>query len=226
MNEQRELISQADFAKRMGVSRAAVSQWKRNDILTDAAFSQPGKKGKLYYDQACEDVRRNRDIGQSLGNGIKTGTDAPPQPAAKEVPPDPPAVPAPSPPTPAPTPAPEPTFPKEPTVEDLLKDARLEALQRTNRMEAAKEAELSGSLMDAIEARSQMTQIAGLMMQVFEGSLVDIAGVIAAKFKLQKRDVLHELKTAFRDVRQTAAAKNRKQLKDIDAVSEVHLGDE
>jgi hypothetical protein len=89
---QREL-SQAEFAREMGVSRAAVSQWKTKDILRDDAFTKPGKKGKVIFHIAVEQVRVNRDLGQSLGNGIGTRTAAPDgaAPASPPVAEDPPA---------------------------------------------------------------------------------------------------------------------------------------
>jgi hypothetical protein len=70
------LMSQAEFARHCGVSRAAVSQWKHpaNNILRDDAFTKPGRKGQIIVEVALDQVRRNRDIGQSLGNGIGTRT--------------------------------------------------------------------------------------------------------------------------------------------------------
>lgn len=62
---QREL-SQAEFAREMGVSRAAVSQWKTKDILRDDAFTKPGKKGKVIFHIAVEQVRVNRDLADSV----------------------------------------------------------------------------------------------------------------------------------------------------------------
>ncbi|MEZ5723256.1 MAG: hypothetical protein R3D59_18150 [Paracoccaceae bacterium] len=54
-----------------------VSQWKHPDenILRDDAFTKPGRKGKIVVDVALDQVRRNRDIGQALGNGIATRTE-------------------------------------------------------------------------------------------------------------------------------------------------------
>ena len=177
------LVSQAEFAREMDVSRAAVSQWKSNDILRDDAFTKPGKKGKLKFEIAIDQVRRNRDLGQSLGNGIATRTtvDQPaqptsPRPAAPAPEPAPLAAeqpdllsaPQPQPVAPEPQPAPaESQISKPDTVEDQLKRARLEAQLRTNRISAAEEAEKQGLLMESEDAREQMMRIAGMMMQIF-----------------------------------------------------------
>ncbi len=223
-------MSQADFARAMGVSRAAVSQWKSKDILRDDAFTKPGKSGKIIYRVAVEQVRRNRDIGQSLGNGIATRTtvdDAPQvQPAAA---PDPapatvqqPSLPmveaarveqtAPEAPAASSTPA----APKPDTVEDQLKRAKLEEQLRRNRIQAADEALRQGMLMSANDAREQMTRIAGMMLQIFEGALPDFAAAMAAQFDVPQRDVLHLLRSEFKKVRKTAAMKERARADEVE----------
>lgn len=213
---QREL-SQAEFAREMGVSRAAVSQWKTKDILRDDAFTKPGKKGKVIFHIAVEQVRVNRDLGQSLGNGIGTRTAAPdgatpaPAPAAE----DPPAqleLPSEGHSGAAPEPAadaPAVVQPKGNSVQDLLIAARLEEQLRKNRIGASEEALRQGMLMSADDAREQMTRVAGMMMQIFEGALTDFAAALASQFDVPQRDALHLLKNEFRNVRKTATMKQR-----------------
>lgn len=225
-----EFATQADFARMMNVSRAAVSQWKSNGILTDAAFSEPNKKGKLVVSVATEDVRRNRDIGQSLGNGMATGAGASAEPVA----PAPDLVPD------AVAPdrvAPQPDqigdavhqkpvaqdIPRTPTPQDLLIEARLEKQLRENRLQAADEAVRAGLLMSSDDAREQMARIAGMMLQIFEGSLTDFSDVIARKFDVSQRDVLHLLKSEFRNVRSRAADKERARLADTEKDVSVSL---
>ncbi|KPU83612.1 hypothetical protein JI58_08325 [Marinosulfonomonas sp. PRT-SC04] len=208
-------MTQADFARHMGVSRAAVSQWKSRDILLDDAFTQPGKKGKLVVVIAVEQVRRNRDIGQALGNGIETRTsteaagyadalavsdpvDAQPdllsvEPAEVSVE----------------QPADAPTQPKKNTVEDQLKRAKLEEQLRRNRMQASDEALRQGMLMAVDDVREQMSRISLMMMQIFEGALPDLAASVAAQFDVPQRDVLHLLRAEFKKVRATAAMKEK-----------------
>ena len=214
MQPAQEHQTQADFARHMGVSRAAVSQWKSRDILRDDAFTQPGKKGKVVVSVAVEQVRRNRDIGQALGNGIetRTSTDAEPtaDPAdqpAEEVQPDLPmadAAPVQAQPTAVP-----PAKPKADTVEDQLKRAKLEQQLRTNRIQASEEALRQGMLVAADDAREQMTRVASMMLQIFEGSLPDLGAAISAQFDIPQRDVLHLLRSEFKKVRATAAMKER-----------------
>ena len=218
-------ISQADLARKLGVTRAAVSQWKAKDILRDDAFTKPGKTGKVIYAVAVEQVRRNRDLGQSLGNGISTRTtlDAPQTqnvPISSEKPAlTPPKVQVTHDWIPAERRADESQtsasgLPNQTsvTVEDQLKSARLEEQRRKNRMGAAEEALQQGKLMSAQDARDQMTRVATMMFQIFEGSLTDFAAAIASQFDLPQRDVLHLLKNEFRAVRQTATNKERARL--------------
>lgn len=207
-------MSQAEFARVMGVSRAAVSQWKSKNILRPDAFTKPDKSGKIIFEVAVDQVRRNRDIGQSLGNGIATRTtmDEAPQVQPTAAPDHQPSLPmvssAPSEQT-APRASVQVPTPKADTVEDQLKLAKLEEQLRRNRIQAVDEALRSGMLMSADDAREQMARIAGMMLQIFEGALPEFAAAIAAQFSVPQRDVLHLLRTEFIKVRKTAAMKER-----------------
>ncbi|KEP69654.1 hypothetical protein DL1_03245 [Thioclava dalianensis] len=204
-------VSQAELARELGVSRAAVSQWKAKDILRDDAFSEPGKSGKIILSVAIAQVRRNRDVGQSLGNGIATRTAVEADPP--EVIPEPPEA-QPSLPMRAAAPVAETApasaaGPKVDRIEDQLKRAKLEEQLRRNRIQAAEEAARQGQLMAAEDAREQMARIAGMMLQIFEGALPDFASAMAAQFDLPQRDVLHLLRAEFKKVRKTASMKER-----------------
>lgn len=222
-------MSQAEFARDRGVSRAAVSQWKAKNILQEDAFTKPGKSGKIIYQIAVEQVRRNRDIGQSLGNGIATRTTpepVPPSPApVAPVQAELPQVDQPVPPPDGPA-QPAQAQPKVDTVEDQLKRARLEEQLRRNRMGAAEEAARQGTLIAADEARAQMTKIAASVMQVFVGALPDFAERIAEKFDVPQRDVLHVLREELRRVRKDAAQKERARADAQPQEAAVELGDD
>lgn len=225
-------MSQAEFARVMGVSRAAVSQWKTNDILREDAFTKPGKKGKLVYSVAVDQVRRNRDIGQALGNGLNTKTDAeearPPPPQAPTPAPETaqPDLPLAAPPAADPEPVQAAPPPRAVTVEDKIKEAKLVAQERKNRIEAAEEAELKGQLTSARDARQQFQNIASNMLQLFEGALPDFADSIAEKFDVPQRDVLHELKEKFRLVRSDAAKRTRQVAEGVEQTVMIDLGDD
>jgi len=209
-------MSQADFARELGVSRAAVSQWKSKDILRDDAFTLPGKKGKVVFEIAVDQVRRNRHIGQSLGNGIATKTTADPVPVNIEPPFNSGSGQPPLPMESAGSNEPA-ALPNRPdTVEDQLKRAKLEEQLRRNRLQATDEALRQGMLMSTDDGREQMAQIAGMMLQIFEGALPDFASAMAERFSVPQRDVLHLLRSEFRKVRTAAAAKERARAKGLD----------
>jgi len=232
MQPAQEHQTQADFARHMGVSRAAVSQWKSRDILRDDAFTQPGKKGKVVVSVAVEQVRRNRDIGQALGNGIETRTSTDAAPAAEplaEIPVEEvqPAIlvdnaaPVQIEPTAA-----APVKPKVDTVEDQLKRAKLEQQLRTNRIQASEEALRQGMLVAADDAREQMARVASMMLQIFEGSLPEISKSIAAQFDVSQRDVLHLLRAEFKKVRASASSKEKARTAAValEVNAEIELG--
>jgi len=222
MQQVPEHMTQADFARHMGVSRAAVSQWKKRDILREDAFTQPGKTGKVILTVAVEQVRRNRDIGQALGNGIETrtsteaahGADAPTEVVPVEAQPD--LLGAVLAPVSVEQPAAAQPIPKANTLEDQLKRAKLEEQLRRNRMAASEEALRQGLLVAAENAREEMTRVASMMLQIFEGSLTDFAAAIASQFNVPQRDVLHLLKSEFRNVRKSATQKERSRIANLE----------
>ncbi|MEH6521212.1 MAG: hypothetical protein V7775_08310 [Sulfitobacter sp.] len=212
-------MTQADFARHVGVSRAAVSQWKSRDILRDDAFTQPGKKGKLIVSVAVEQVRSNRDIGQALGNGIETRTstgEAPAaEPLAEEVQLDLAKADAQTI-TSAPAKA---ILAEDNSIEGQIKRAKLEQQLRTNRMHATEEAVRQSKLVAADDAREQMTRVANMMLQVFEGALPDLGAAISAQFEIPQRDVVHLLRAEFNKVRSTAATKEKARSDALDRES-------
>lgn len=223
-------VSQAEFARRMGVSRAAVSQWKSSGILGDDAFTKPGKKGKLHFAIAAEHVRKNRDLGQSLGNGLGTKVPSapPPQPHPQPEPVQTPAAPPAASSDPEPGPAQDlqeamPLRSPEADVKDKIAAARLEAQLRTNRMEAAKEAFQADTLMSSDDAREQMGRIAGTLLQIFEGALPDFAADLAEHFGIPQRDALHVLRAQYIKVRATAAQKEAQRLARLNAGTSIEV---
>ncbi len=217
------LVTKTQFARELGVGKSAVSNWIERGTISDDAIVGEGRRAKLNLELAREQVRRNRDIGQSLGNGLATRTtvdDAPqvrpasasdPSPAMLQQPSLPMAEAAPVEQTSpeAPAASSTPAAPKPDNVEDQLKRAKLEEQLRRNRIQAADEALRQGLLVSAEDAREQMTRIAGMMLQIFEGALPDFAAAIAAQFSVPQRDVLHLLRAEFKKVRKTAAMKER-----------------
>lgn len=212
-------MTKAEFAAFMNVSRPAVSQWITRRILDGAALVGEGRKAKINVPVAVDQVRRKRDLGQSLGNGIATRTEAWAEPAGSTPEPAPTPVRSPD---PGPPPAPEDPDPARLSLEDRLKAERLRGELMKNKRLAEEEALRGKALMPTAEARAEMDRIAAMMLQIFEGALPEMATAIAAAHGLPQRDVLHGLRQSFRKVRDSAARKEsarRDTLQDLASVT-------
>ena len=218
-----QVMTKAEFAAFMNVSRPAVSQWITRRILDGEALVGEGRKAKINVAIAVDQVRRKRDLGQSLGNGIATRTEARGEVRAEPAGPTPdPAPPPVRSPDPGPPPAPEDPDPARLSLEDRLKAERLRGELMKNKRLAEEEALRGKALMPAAEARAEMDRIAGMLLQIFEGALPEMATAIAAAHGLPQRDVLHGLRQSFRKVRDSAARKEtarRDGLQDLVSVT-------
>lgn len=207
------VMTQAEFARDRGVTRQCVYQWKKTKILRDDAFVEVKGRTRINVAVAVEQLRKNRNLGQSLGNGIGTRTDVPePEAAALQksdgggVSPGLPLDPGQEARESIDQVAP-PAGPEAPSVEDLLKRARLDQQLAANRREAIRGAVEARQLVAADEERARLARIAAMMMQIFEGAMPEMATAVAADHGVPQRDVLHTLKQTFGKVRETAARK-------------------
>ena len=110
--------------------------------------------------------------------------------------------------------------------EAQFKRERLEGERRKNRREAEEEAARAGRFVDSQAMRAEIAKIAGRVVSVIDGALPEMAAAIAAKFELPQRDVLHILRTEFRNVRQRAANGLRTSAAAAPALVEAELADE
>lgn len=226
MNPTPELVTKSRFADIAGVRKTAVSNWIKREVIHGDAIVGEGRAAKLNLHVALSQVGLNRDMGQTLGNGSATRT------SLEDVPGDLlgyRATIAPQEDAAAPN-EPDETGPKEDvqrsdSVEVQYKRARLEQQLRTNRKEAAEEALRQGALMGADDAREQMGRIAASMLQVFEGALPGFSEVLAERFDIPQRDVLHLLRDHFRQLRQDAANKERARAAGVDQTVSAEVGE-
>ena len=190
-------VSKGEFAQIIGVSAGRISQYLTEGKITAAALVGTGRNAKINIERARADLRLTLDVSQRLGNGIATRLD--PDPSAS-----------------APIGAPgtgsagntiDPELPRG--TDHEIKIQKLEQLRRANRNAAVAEARDSGLLMDTAAARAEMGRLASAMLDVFEGGINDMAMAVAAKFQLPQRDIKHLLRSAFRQVRETAAKQAR-----------------
>ncbi len=198
------VVTKGDFAKMIGVSPGRVSQMISEGMIGADALVGEGRMAKINASLAADQIRSRRDIGQALGNGISTRLDMPEMPFA-----------------PTEQSSRRPTLPVEPATEDLIKLERLAAERRRNRQADEEDAKRRGELADSAQVRIEMAKIANEMLQTFEGALPEMATALAAKFELPQRDVLHELKQRFAEVRSAASERAKRKSIETPALQEV-----
>ncbi len=183
-----KLASKAEFAAMIKVSPGRVSQYIAEGKLGEKELEGQGRSAKVRVPEALAALKLRLDAGQMLGNGLGTKLNA---------------VPA--------------EQPKGQTVEDALdlqlKQARLEQVQSINARQKEEAKARAGVYVLAGDAKAQMAQIVGQMMQAFEGGLTDIATAIAAQYKLPARDVIHMARGQDREMRLRMAEKLRTDAK-------------
>ena len=211
-------ISKSEFARRRNVSAPRVSQYIEEGKIDGAALVGQGRDQKIVESIACEQLRERLNASQRLGmNGLGTKLDAP-APQQTE------------PPTPTAASAPPaqvlPFPPRGDAVSDQIARERLEQLQRVNRRQAIEEAAEAGRLTDAALATQMTGRAASQMVNVFEGSLPELATAIASKFGLPQRDVMHLLRAEFRKVRASAAALMRRQAEALPSTVPIEIESE
>jgi len=196
-----QVVSKAEFAALLGVSKARVSQYLDKGIIDAAALEGEGRSARIRVEVAREQVRQRRDITQAIVNGAaQVDAPAPVAPATET-----------------------PVLPLERSVDAQLKAERLEAEQRKNRIAAREEAERAGQLLYAPQVRIEMSRLAAAINDANAAMLTDFATAIAAAYQLPQRDVLHLLRKVRREKAATVAAQARQQAGDVVAVTVADL---
>lgn len=210
------VVTKAEFAKYIKVSRSRVSQYIAEGKIYGDALVGWGRGSRINRPIAQEQLRKALNIGQMLGNGLETQLAGPPQPAE---------------PTFDQVPAqneeskPELPDPRVSSIEDKLKQERLFQEQIRSRKAAEDEEKRKGRFTPTEEVRASNTRIAVQMIQTFEGSLPTMAAKIASKFELPVRDVLHELRSEFTEMRGRAAEASRAKAEALPATVETNIGE-
>lgn len=177
------VVTKGRFAEICNVSAGRVSQWLADGKISGDAIVGEGRGAQIDVEKAQAQLRGKLDIDQRhSGNGLATNLGGESGPVDR---PD--------------------------TVESQIAKERLIGLQRANREKATDEAVRLGQLLDAAEARLATGKEVARLIARLEGALPEFAAAIAAKFKLPARDVLHELKGKWRQVRTDAAIEARER---------------
>jgi len=210
------VVTKAEFAKYINVSRSRVSQYIAEGKIYGDALVGWGRGSRINRPIAQEQLRKALNIGQMLGNGLETqlaGSPQPAEPTFDQVPPQ------------NEEPKTELPDPRVPSIEDKLKQERLFQEQIRSRKAAEDEEKRKGRFTPTEEVRASNTRIAVQMIQTFEGSLPTMAAKIASKFELPVRDVLHELRSEFTEMRGRAAEASRAKAEALPATVETEIGE-
>jgi hypothetical protein len=189
------IVTKAEFATLCGVSAGRVSQWISEGKIPVSALVGDGRAARINVALAQHSIAAKTDIGQRFGNGLTTNlVTHPPVQSHPFI---------------------EPSNQLKAHISDDLdeqiKKAKLQEVLHRNRRNKEEEAERRGYYIDTQKARREIGNAASAMLQVFEGSLAEIASVISTKFEIQQRDVLHILKHEFLAIRGRAAEALKRQ---------------
>lgn len=193
------VLSKSEFARAINVTPGRVSQMIAEGKIGPEALEGEGRRAKIRVEVAKRLIAERTDIGQRFGNGIGTLLG----PANTDVPHEPPAQ--------------REATPREASdpVAEAIKAERLRALQLANARAAEDRLAERGRYVRADQTKAAMTKMAAAILTVFEGGLADLASAIAAEHGLPHRDVLHRLRTEFREVRAKAAEAFRRDLANL-----------
>ena len=195
-----QIVSKSEFARLLGVSPARVSQMISEGKIDGAALIGEGRKAKIDFDVAREQVRLRTDLGQSLGNGLATKVQTEPvhEPAhgAEDV-------------AHALDVAAQPATPMQPLVKteeqirrDKLEEFKVREAARKDRAGVEDELKRAGTLIMREDAEMEIAAIVAIIYDQLDGAPDRIGKLLAAEFEMTNlRDVVFFLRQQFRDLK-------------------------
>ncbi|SNY93411.1 hypothetical protein SAMN04515647_3706 [Cohaesibacter sp. ES.047] len=190
-----DIVSKSEFAKRIGVSAARVSQMLNEGKISGEAVHGEGRRAKIDVEVACKQIGIRRDIGQSLGNGATTNLNPNLGPndsggIAQSVNPD----------------HTSPRLQREPSEDEILnrrlREFKLRDAERKDRQAQEEELLRVGRLMKTDDAVLEMERIVGVITDILTGHPDRLGDELAAQFEIgDKRSLVFFLRNAYRDLR-------------------------
>jgi len=218
-----QIVTKGHFAELIGVSPGRVSQMISEGKIGPEALDGEGRSARIRVEQARAHLRERTDLGQRLGNGMATRLDgqlplmppprlavgaresAPQQAGAEGV-----------------NPSLSPTQPKDPgpvdPYADRLKQLKLADAERRERQALEEELAARGTYVRADRSRAALNGVAATILNVFEGSIADLAQALATQFEIPQRDLMHVLRKEFLTIRVKAAAAARQRAEGLPAL--------
>jgi hypothetical protein len=167
-----EILTKAEFARSIGVGRAAVGAMVKRGQIDGPALIERGGRTLVDADIARQQLRERLDARQRIANGRARLDGDREAPAAD---PDP--------------------------VMGKLKSARLRQAELAIQKSEAEAAERAGRSVLAAGMRAEVGRVAGSVIAGIEGGLPELANAVAADTGANQRDVLVALRRAWRALR-------------------------
>lgn len=180
-------MSKGDFARHINVSPGRVSQYIAAGMIGKDALDGEGRSARIIVPRAIEQIRRRRDIGQALGNGLSTRLDLDDREEATDAGDLLPAG--------VGKPSEDSDRSLRPaTIDDEIKQERLQSERRRNRVAAQEEAVRLGQLVEAAKVKAAVTKEMVAQREAFMAMLADCATEVHSKYGVPQRDCLHLLR--------------------------------
>jgi hypothetical protein len=197
-----QTMTKGEFAQECNVTPGRVSQWLSEGKIGPDCLKGEGRSARIIVDRAKAQIGLRRDVGQSLGNGLKTQLFTPDVPADR-----PSAPPAASPP--------------RDNVAHQIQLEKLEGEKRKNRREAVDEEERLGNLVPADDVKAAMGRVARQVDDENGAMLADFATAIASRFEVPQRDVLHLLRSVRNEKKKAVAERLKATAQSIPETVEI-----
>jgi hypothetical protein len=196
------IITKGEFAARLGVSAARVSQFVSEKKIHGPALVGSGRKARINVAVALAQLDKNLDISQRTGMNAKAKLDAG-KPAASAVKPSPAAIAASTPSGAISEPHPrgddDDDYPGP--VEEQIKRQRLEQISLANAKAREEASARSGRFVRADDARREAGRISGRLLTIFDAAIVEFSNAIAAAPPTSSRAALRLLRSTWRGIR-------------------------
>ncbi|WP_319533406.1 hypothetical protein [uncultured Cohaesibacter sp.] len=187
-----DIVSKSEFAKRIGVSAARISQMLSEGKISGEAVHGEGRRAKIDVEVACRQIGVRRDIGQSLGNGATTNLN-PDAGVSQSQSADPDHT--------------GQRLQREPTEDEIvnqeLREYKRRAAARKDRQEEEEELLRVGRLMKTEDAVREMERIVALITDILTGHPDRLGDELAAEFQItDKRALVFFLRNNYRALRE------------------------
>lgn len=171
------LMSKSEFATHLGVVPSRVTAMIASGIIGADALVGTGRKARIDVDLALEQIKRRRNVGQALGNGLTTRLTVPGARSAGGESGD----------TAGPALA-------DPDIAEQIQRERLIAEQRKNRLAQIDETARLGQLVPVEDMRRELGRALQRQLDNWTGMVPDLANTIAARGSLLPRDLMHTIR--------------------------------